>query len=232
MRVTVLRRIVLPASVLLWLVSTAAIMPALAQAQNSNRDEFPGRRIGGGTRGECLMGNQPLAALNPANNLGVTASDRPSLYFAVPQFDESYPVEFVLRDAGGNSVYETTLEVDQTRDIVGVHLPQNTLKVGQDYQWYFSVVCDVEDRSQNMVLSGWLRRVSPGIAFKDASGLEASLNLVKSYQQAGLWSDAIATLVELRQTYPNNDQVRLQWQQLLQQLELKSVFEPSVTGHL
>lgn len=231
MHVTVLRWIVLPVSVALWLISTAAVMPALAQQQNSNRGEFPGRRIGGGTRGECLIGNQPLVALNPANNLGVTASDRPSLYFAVPKFDE-YPIEFVLRDVSGNSIYEAPLEADTNKDIVGVHLPKNTLKGGQDYQWYLSVVCDTEDRSQNIVLSGWLRRISSGIALEDASGLKANLKLVKSYQQAGLWNDAIATLVQLRQNYPNNDQVRLQWNQLLQQLELKSVFEPSVAGNL
>ncbi len=232
MHVTVLRRIVLPVSVALWLISTAAITPALAQQQSSNRGEFPGRRIGGGTRGECLMGNQPLVALNPASNLGVTASDHPSLYFVVPKFDESYPAEFVLRDASGSSVYETALEAGKNKDIVGIHLPKNALKVGQDYQWYFSVVCDAEDRSQNMVLSGWLRQVSPDVALKSGAGLESRLNLAKSYQEAGLSNDEIATLAELRQTYPNNDQVQLQWQQLLQQLELKSVFEPTVAGQL
>jgi hypothetical protein len=224
----VLRRIVLPLSVALCLISTATTMPALAQQQNFNRGEFPGRRIGGGTRGECLAGNQPLAALNPTNNLGVTASDRPSVYFIVPKLDESYPVEFVLRDVSGNSVYETTLEAGKSKDILGIHLPTNTMKTSQDYQWYFSIVCDAEDRSQNMVLSGWLRRISPEIALQDAPDVEGRLNLAKSYQQAGLSSDAIATLVELRQTYPNNAQVQLQWNQLLQQLELKSVFEPSV----
>lgn len=228
MCVTALSRIVLPVSIALCLVSTTVIMPAVAQQQNSNRGEFPGRRIGGGTRGECLTSNQPLVALNPANNLGVTASDRPLLYFAVPKFDGSYPIQFVLRDASGTSVYETALEAGKTKGIVGIHLPQNTLKVGQDYQWYFSVVCDAEDSSQNMVLSGWLRRVSSKVAVKDVSGLEANLNLVQSYQKAGLWSDAIATLVELRQTYPNHHQVQFQWAQLLQQLELKSVLERSV----
>lgn len=232
MPATVPGRFVLHLGVALCLISNAAIMPAMAQQQNFNRGEFPGRRIGGGTRGECLIGNQPLVALNPANNLGVTARDRPSLYFAVPKFDESYPIEFVLHDASGNSVYKTALEAGKNKGIVGIQLPQNTLKTGQDYQWYFSVVCDADDRSQNMVLSGWLRRVSPKIALKEASGLEAGINLAQSYQKAGLWSDAISTLVELRQTYPKNDQVRFQWKQLLQQLELKSVFEPSVAGQL
>ncbi|MEX0269598.1 DUF928 domain-containing protein [Leptolyngbyaceae cyanobacterium UHCC 1019] len=232
MRMPGLDRIALHLGIALYFISTAAIAPALAQQNNLSRSEFPGRRIGGGTRGECLAGNHPVVALNPANNLGVTASDRPSLYFAVPNLDESYPVEFVLRDASGKSVYETALESSKNKDLVGIQVPKNTLKVGQDYQWYFSVVCDASDRSQNMVLSGWLRQVSPPVAIKDASGLEANLNLAMSYQKAGLWSDEIATLVELRQTHPHNDQVQAQWKQLLQQLELKSILMPSMASQL
>lgn len=177
------------------------------------------------------MATQPLVALSPANNLGITASDRPSVYFIVPPFDASYPVEFVLRDKNENPVYETSLAADKAKGLVGVHLPENTLQAGQDYHWYFSVLCDPEDRSQNIVLSGWLRRVSAPLA-PQGSSLQASLDRAQSYQQAGLWSDAIATLVELRQTYPTNGKVLRQWKQLLQQLELQSVLEPAVASQL
>lgn len=230
MRATVLRRIGLHLTIAICLSSTFALLPALAQSKHFNRGEFPGRRIGGGTRGECLMGSQPLVALNPVNNLGVTASDRPSLYFIVPPLDGSYPVEFILRDQDEKPVYETSLEAGKTKGIVGVHLPKQMLKAGQDYHWYFSVVCDPEDRSQNIVLSGWLRQVSPQLTAKRQVGLEAGLALAQSYQQTGLWSDAIATLVELRQTYPSDEKVLLQWKRLLQRLELQSVIEPSVAS--
>lgn len=231
MSMTLLRRIGLHLSITACLVSTVAILPALAQPRNSSRAEFPGRRIGGGTRSECLVGNQPLVALNPANNLGVTASDRPSVYFVVPTLNKSYPVEFVLRNSDGNTVYKKPLEAGKTK-VVGIHLPEKTLELGQDYQWYFSIVCDSEDPSQNIVVSGWLRQVSPRIALKDKSSLESKLDLAKSYHNAGLWSDEIATLVELRQSYPDNDKVRLQWQQLLQKLDLERVFQRSVASHL
>lgn len=228
MPVPVLRRIMLLVSVAICLTIASGSLPAAAQPKSSDRASFPGRRIGGGTRSECLIGNRPLVALNPVNNLGITAHDRPSIYFSVPQFAESYPLKFSLKDERGNSVYETTLETDKTKELVGIQLPKNTLKVGQDYRWYFSVLCDSDDRSQDIVLSGWLRRVEASIVSSQASGLDAHLNLAQSYEKRGLWNDAIAVLVELRQTYPQDEKVGSQWQKLLEQLELKSVFDPMV----
>lgn len=228
MRISTWCRIGLQVSLVMGMVSTTNLLPALAQSPSSNRSEFPGRRIGGGTRGECLMNSQSPVALNPTNNLGITASDRPTVYFVMPQTSESYPLQFVLRDADGNSVYDTTLTPNQTKHLVGVQLPQNAVKVGQDYQWYFSVVCDPEDSSQNLVLSGWLRRVTAQIPTQKGADVAEQLKLANAYQAAGLWSDEIAVLAELHQTHPQHDRVEQQWQQLLQTLELQQVFHPSI----
>lgn len=228
MRVPALCRIGLHVGIATGILLTTTVMPALAQPQNSNRSEFPGRRIGGGTRGECLMNSQSLMALNPVNNLGITASDRPTVYFVVPLSSQSYPVQFVLRDSDGNSVYQTTLATSQTKELVGVQLPKNLVNAGQDYQWYFSVVCDPDDSSQNLVLSGWLRRISSEVSVQQNTDVETQLKLASTYQRAGLWSDEIAILAELHQTHPDHTQVRQQWQQLLQKLELSQVFNRSI----
>lgn len=228
----IVRQFVLYLSLATCLISTSVTTPALAQQQKSDRAEFPGRRVGGGTRGECLANRQPIVALNPVNNLGVTSKSRPSLYFAVPSMDAAYPVEFVLRDASNQTVYETALEVRKAKQLLGIQLPENSLQVGQDYHWYLSIVCDPDDASQNIVLSGWLRRVPQQVTLGATADIVADLKLAKSYQTAGLWSDAIATLVQLLQTYPTNDQVRLQWQQLLQQLDLEMIVESAIVGQL
>lgn len=230
MNVTVLQRFVSNFSIAICLTVTCAVAPAMAQRNNQNQDraEFPGRRIGGGTRGECVVNSPSLAALTPVSNLGVTKSDRPTVYFSMPVIDAPVQADFVLQDADGNAVYETSLTAAKAERIVGVHLPKNILKVGQDYQWYFSAVCDPQDSSQNVVLAGWLRRVSPEKSFTN----ESSLELAKSYQEAGLWIDAIATLVELRKTYPQNKDVMQQWTQMLQVLELDKVVKPSLVGQL
>ncbi|MGI0484012.1 DUF928 domain-containing protein [Pantanalinema rosaneae CENA516] len=228
MPVPTLYRLGLHVGMALCLVFTATGMPVLAQSGSSDRSEFPGRRIGGGTRGDCAMNSQSLVALNPVNNLGITASDRPTVYFVVPQAAETYPIQFVLRDGEGTSVYQTTLATNKAKELVGVQLPKNTVKVGQDYQWYFSVVCDADDSSQNLVLSGWLRRVASEMAVSKPGDVDTQLILANRYQAAGLWSDQIATLAALRQTHPNHAQVRQQWQQLLQTLQLPQVVNLSI----
>lgn len=235
MHISILGRIALFCGIALFLAPTLWSTPAASQYEESNRAEFPGRRVGGGTRGECMSGSQPLVAFNPANNLGVTGSHSPSLYFSMPELHETQPVEFVLRDSDENLVYETTFEVKTTDTIVGVHLPEGQVDMDQDYHWYFSVICEPQDRSQNIVLTGWLRRVPLAVSVPEAMtnemDLESSLEQVMFYQDAGLWTDAIATLVELRQAHPDDGRVLAQWTDLLQILELDAVFESSLAIH-
>jgi hypothetical protein len=202
------------------------INPAIAEQKNNDRSTFPGRRIGGGTRGEaCIVGSQPLIALNPVNNLGVTASDSPVIHVLMPTLNGTRAVEFVLNNAEGVPVYETTLEIEANQQIASVHLPQNSLKTGQDYQWYFSLACDPQDFTQDVVLTGWLRRISANIAVESQSSWQNRLQQAIALQETGLSTDAIATLVELRQAYPDNAEIEHQWTRILQQLELDNESE-------
>lgn len=200
----------------------AEISPVLAQTNGGDRGAFPGRRVGGGTRGNCAIDSRSLAALNPVSNLGVTASDRPSLYFAVPTTATPYHGQFILQDADENRLYETTL-VAGAEPLVGVHLPANLVNTEQDYHWYFVVACNPRDLSQNVVLEGWLRRVPLTPAPAATALVETQLDLVKTYQDQGLWSDAIALMVELRQAHPASAAVQTQWSHLLEALDLATV---------
>ena len=206
--------------------------PAIAgQEASSFRQGLPGRRISGGTRSECMAGSAPVVALSPVTNVGETVSANPSIYFMVPETESAYPLEFSLRDSEGNRLYEKSLNTHENQGVVGIQLPLQTLEANQDHRWYLSVVCDAQDPSQNDVLSGWLRQVEPEFAidtsldealFKD---IDTSLELALGYQEAGLWTDAIATVVELREQYPTDVRVRRSWDQLLYALEVDVVVE-------
>ncbi|WP_190749537.1 DUF928 domain-containing protein [Leptolyngbya subtilissima] len=198
--------------------------PGLAQSNGSDRGAFPGRRVGGGTRGDCAIDSRSLAALNPASNLGVTASDRPSLYFSIPTAAAPYHGQFILHDAEENRLYETTV-VAGDEPLVGVHLPADLVTADQDYHWYFVVACNPRDLSQNVVLEGWLRRVPLTPAPTNTTLVNNQLSLVESYQAQGLWSDAIALMVELRQAHPDNQAVQTQWSRLLEALDLANVVQ-------
>lgn len=82
-------------AVVLLLSLVAVVAPLAAEAQSTLRSSFPGRRIGGGTRGECSA--RFLANLVPANSVfapgavqligvleGPTASPRPLLLSFAP----------------------------------------------------------------------------------------------------------------------------------------------------
>ncbi|MEL6901157.1 MAG: DUF928 domain-containing protein [Cyanobacteria bacterium J06606_4] len=217
------------------LLIASAVLPATA-GDTQLRQGLPGRRISGGTRSECMAGSPPVVALNPATNIGQTISDRPSVYFVVPELEASYDLEFSLRDADGNRVYEKSLNTSTDRGLVGIQLPEQALQTEQDYRWYFSIVCDAQDPTQNDVLSGWLRQVDVETIAENTVSLAAQdsvaegLAAAQAYTAEGLWNDAIETLVSLREQHPDDASVRDSWHQLLQALEIEAPMNISIAA--
>lgn len=241
MYLRILRKIVLSASIAICFAAGLAIAPAMAEEQSS-RGEFPGRRVGGGTRSDCAADRQSLVALNPINNLGITASNTPTLYFALPDLDKNYIVNFVLEDVSQDDetdrvVYETTVEAQKGKRFLSIPLFKNTLVENfantlvenQDYQWFFFLVCNPHDPEEDVILSGWLRQVSAEISVETTTeNLNEQLAQVEAYQASGLWSDAIAAMVTLYQDNPNNPSVRTAWTDLLDTLKLQPFVKPIV----
>ena len=137
------------------LLITSVGLPAIAQTRSGVRQGLPGRRISGGTRG--CSSEQPIVALTSADDLDASASDRSSLQFLIPEFNKSYPVEFKLRDSQGATVYTEALSTGTAEKLVSIQMPDESLQTDQSYRWYFSVICDAQDRSQNIVLWGQLQ---------------------------------------------------------------------------
>lgn len=242
---TTLRSIAFSTIIALFAAS-GTIAPTFAQNQNeSSRSEFPGRRVGGGTRDNyCEANSRALVALNPVNNLGITASDNPALYFVLPDLENTYAVSFLLQDQTGNIVYKTTVETPNTqrqnsqnpntqrpntRQFMEIALPENILTKNQDYQWRFELACNP---FPNVILSGWLRRVTAAHSV-DPSGVTAAslthqLEQVEMYQASELWNDAIAAMVTLYQAHPHHPEVQTAWTELLEALKLQPFVKPIV----
>ena len=138
------------------LLVASAGLPAIAQTRAEVRQGLPGRRVSGGTRGGCAS-TQPVVALMSADNLDVAMSGDSSLQFLLPEFTAAYPVEFKLRDSQGTTVYTEMLSTGAEAKLVNVQVPKKSLRANQNYQWYFSIICNAQDRSQNIVLSGQLQ---------------------------------------------------------------------------
>lgn len=188
----------------------------------------PGRREGGGTRGNCLRGNPPLIALVPVTNFGTTLKAQPTFYWHVPTTTTPL-AEFVLLDADDNEVYRTTFDLNGNSGIIELALEDQadapTLEVGQDYHWYFSLICDPGDRSGDIFAEGWIQRIAAPASLTSRLAATPENDRATVYAEAGIWYDALSSLAALRQTQPRNPTISTQWATLLRSVGLDTIAE-------
>ncbi len=181
----------------------------------------PGNREGAATRSACLSANK-LTALVPLSNLGLTTEGFPTFYWYVPQ--NTCLAEFRLVEVDPTNNNETVLylsRMDLSGDarIVGLPLPSDgslmPLKVGKEYFWDIGLVSpnNPDDPPSNFV-KGWVKRVEPTTNIVAALKTAKGMDRYEAYASAGLWYDALKTLVDLRQTTPNNPALNQAWSEL------------------
>ncbi|MGB3202738.1 MAG: DUF928 domain-containing protein [Nodosilinea sp.] len=220
----------------LLMIATGTIISSStvpATAKDAPPNDMPGRRVGAGVRqpgDACMTSSQSQVAIIPVNNVGVTSQAEPTLLFYVPTVDSSRTIEFVLRDEADQEVYDKTVAANGESGIIRLDLAEDDtvrLEAGKNYQWYFSVVCNPSDRSQDISSHGWIHRMATEAAGPGSLPTEASLAQARSYAEAGLWLDALAELDTLRRAQPANGEVARLWEEWLQMptLSLGAVLE-------
>jgi Domain of Unknown Function (DUF928) len=220
-------------------IQSQLIQPQPAQAKQA-RGRVPGRRRGGGRRGECPAASTDLTALVPATNVvtqtlpetyvgSSTTAERPTLWFYVPYaLTADLTAEFILQDAAGQNIYQISSAdfpaSEQTPGIISVSLPATIapLKVGEVYQWFFKLSCTTEAFAY---VQGGIERIplNPDLASQLANAsLQEQVNL---YLANDLGYDAINLLAQLRRTRPTNTAINSAWIDLLRSLNLEDVNE-------
>jgi hypothetical protein len=185
---------------------------------------LPGRREGGGTRGNrtaCVQGERSLVALIPETVFGTTVETNPMLYWYVPQVNAA-ALEFSLRDPDGNEVVRLEAPPPSTAGIVSLRLPtlSEELALNENYHWFFAIVCNVEDRSADILTEGWVQRV-PLTANLDTQLQAAPPDQQAAvYAEAGIWYDALAATVQQQCQNPGGTATTEQWAGLLDSVGL------------
>lgn len=217
------------------------------QDSSDVRQGIPGRRLGGGSRKGAVFANafDALTALTTPDPVSITTADRPALMFYVPKMASENSVEFVLRDGNDDLVYETTFLLDSDAGLLSVDTAEASdmpaLSLNEDYQWYFSIVPDLDDRANDVVVHGSIRRVDQGkwlaqqVADADLTAdlteqLATADPLTQArilYQQANLWHDAATMLNKMRQADPENEAIATEWTHLLESAGLANVLQTS-----
>jgi hypothetical protein len=204
----------------------------------------PTRTEGGGTRSgntgnqKCpLVSGKPLTALVPSDRFGVTVAPYPTFFVYMPAASSQaspLSVEFDLRDRNNKVIYKSTFKSSGKPGVLTLTLPSQAglppLAIGQDYKWSFSVICRSDERSQDMTVEGWVRRVELNSALNNQLQQASLQQQVELYAQAEIWQDALATLVQLRRDNPNNAAVEANWQRLLSAAGLNDIAKESLVA--
>jgi hypothetical protein len=186
-----------------------------------------GNRRGAASRGDCEATSERFTVLVPeypktiqgkklpSQVWGLTASERPMLWFYQP-----YPkaaisnIQVILRDEAKPSnqvIYRASLPPAQTPGLQGVPLTNVPLEVNKTYHWYLKLTMNCTT-PEPIFAEGWVQRVP----FNAPASLAA-------YTEKGVWYDAIATVAQSRQTKPTDPLLMQDWTKLLKSIQLDSL---------
>lgn len=193
-----------------------------------------GRRRGGTSRRiGCPSLSTPLTALVPSDETGnkslqsSTIAEFPSFWVYLPTLPKEITTgEFVLQDKEGKDIYRTQVKLSQKAGVMGIELPnqpQYALKNGNQYRWYFSILCGNTDKKSGYIhVDAWIKRIAATPALLQE--LEANKSeQYKVYEKNDILHDAISNLAALRAASPNSSKLAQDWKQLLTSLKLEEL---------
>ena len=157
----------------------------------------PGRkrtqaRKPGGYRGDScnLRSQDPITLIVPQDHIPLTTSKRPTFFWNVNTI--SHPIRFTLYEPGQPDPIYVQNITPTAPGIVALKLPStaNTLKIGIQYRWTVSVICNPKKPSENIYAKAWIERVESSIASGNAESCRSY------YARSGIWYDALACQAE------------------------------------
>ena len=195
------------------------------------KDAPRGGTVGGGSRpvaSACLANpsakSATLTALSPSDRVGLTQSNRPNLFVNLPQ-TTAQTIEFSLFDEKMNGIYQTNILVSKSGGLVSIALPKDALSLAKDkpYYWTVALVCNSIDRTEDLVVGGWVEYTEPSDNLKQQLANATEIEKASLYAQQGFWYDAVNLLQGISQTEPNNPVLANNWRELLKSVGLEAI---------
>ena len=180
-------------------------------------DDKPKDTGAGGSRDglRCNPEEQPIRALMPQGNFGLTSKPQPAIYLYLPQ-TSARQVVLAFQDEAGTEYDRAFLPIKANNNIASFTLPKNklTLKTGKNYQWKISVICGEHLKPGDPTFSGWVQRVESTEA--DRYLTNNINNNIRFLAEQGYWYDLLDA-ISLQQRSVNASRNSLNdWQQVLE----------------
>jgi hypothetical protein len=185
----------------------------------------PTRTVGGGSRG--VGDTTPALYAIVPNHVAQSASKQPSLFWYL---DGLLPgkavIEFTFID---DEAIAPLVEANLAKpDRPGLHRIDLSaygvnLSPGKEYEWSVSIIIDPDDRSQDIVATGWIECVAQSDSLATRLASEGGDRSVHVFADEGLWYDALTALGDQMQRDPNDPQLMDVRSSLLRQVGLDRV---------
>jgi hypothetical protein len=134
-------------------------------------------------------------------------------------------MEFSLFDEQMNGVYQMNFPVANRTGLIKIELPENAPSLVKDkpYYWTVALICNPNERTEDMVVGGWIERTELNDSLKQELAKLGGLDRVSFYAKQGFWYDAVNSLVELGQAEPGNLALAASWAELLKSVGLEAI---------
>lgn len=190
-------------------------VPPKAASADTRVDGDGGSRSGG----KILP---PVYVLTP-HHTGLTTQAQPSLFW-YQRSPAGAPVELTLIEPKNSKplLRVGAGEASQSgihRLVLGKH--KITLAPGVTYKWTVALVPDRANRSQDVVASGTIQRVTPDAPFAAELAQADGLQKAALYAGKGFWYDALEVVTNEIDAAPKDKSLRQQRARLLEQAGLK-----------
>ena len=225
-----------------------AIEVAVAQSGfRPPRSGAPGNREAGASRSDTCAStanHNGLTALLPTSNLGLTTKAFPTFFAYIPP-NNAPKAEFrLLEEGSGEEVFTGQVLMPKAdmpnanyrhkASVVELSLPQTGamrgLTAGKNYLWALMMVCNPQNRAEDIVITGVVQRVGEDY-LKDLDpqtrqrlqqvGQIPAQERLSVYGSAGIWQDLLADVAALMQQNPSS--YRDDWQVLLSEQGLAAI---------
>jgi hypothetical protein len=185
----------------------------------------PAQTVGGGSRG--TSDKVPVLFVVTPDHVGQTTSAQPSVFWYIDQVpDASFRIEFTLLDEESvEPLVEKTLATPKRAGIHRIRLADYGVQLapGTEYEWSVALILDPNERSKDIVVTGWIDRVEPSEQLASRLETEDRAGIAAVYADEGLWYDAVAALSDQIDRTPADARLQQQRAHLLRQVGLDEV---------
>ena len=179
-------------------------------------------RVTGGSRG---TGDAAITldVLAP-DEIGLTTKEQPSLFWFQSKPANAKFELTLLQDNKIKPLIQVLVERSTKAGIQRLKLSDHDARLapGVEYQWVVALVIDPDNRSNDLVASGVIKRVEPDTDLKGKITQATPASLAGVYADAGIWYDALAVLSDQIESQPKNKSLREARSNLLGQVGLKA----------